>query len=172
MLARPESMAVAVSDGDMFLGESSSGLHASSNGKKTTVLTVDSSKEEIVVEAGNMKLKQIMCYALSFSGESVWRKKQALAATNHIGREYSVENATPNSGYMCIGILGIKDPVRPGVREIVAICKAAGMNVRMVTGDNIHTVKATARVCDILTNGIAIEGPAFREKKKNDWKLP
>ncbi|KAI9079440.1 hypothetical protein K1719_038629 [Acacia pycnantha] len=52
-------------------------VHASSIGKKVTVLTVDSSKEEIVVQAGNMKLKQIMCYALSFSEPSVWRKKQA-----------------------------------------------------------------------------------------------
>ncbi|KAI9109124.1 hypothetical protein K1719_019747 [Acacia pycnantha] len=88
-----------------------------------------------------------------------------------IGGEYSVENAIPNSGYTCKGIVGIKDPVRPGVREFVAICKAAGMNVRMVTGDNIHTVKEIAGACDILTNGIAIEGPAFRENKKNDWEL-
>ncbi|KAI9119189.1 hypothetical protein K1719_009864 [Acacia pycnantha] len=38
-------------------------VHASSIGKKVTVLTVDSSKEEIVVQAGNMKLKRdhVLC---------------------------------------------------------------------------------------------------------------
>lgn len=86
-----------------------------------------------------------------------------------IGREYSVKSAIPTSGYTCIGIVGIKDPVRPGVRESVAICRAAGVTVRMVTGDNINTAKAIARECGILTDGIAIEGPEFREK--NDQEL-
>ncbi|XP_051117821.1 calcium-transporting ATPase 2, plasma membrane-type-like [Andrographis paniculata] len=71
----------------------------------------------------------------------------------------------PASGYTCIGIVGIKDPVRPGVRESVALCRSAGITIRMVTGDNIHTAKAIARECGILTDdGVAIEGPDFREK--------
>ncbi|XXG64810.1 hypothetical protein AAC387_Pa05g2663 [Persea americana] len=63
------------------------------------------------------------------------------------------------------GIVGIKDPVCPGVKESVSICRSAGVTVRMVTGDNINTAKAIARECGILTDrGIAIEGPVFREK--------
>ncbi|CAI0405552.1 unnamed protein product [Linum tenue] len=65
------------------------------------------------------------------------------------------------------GIVGIKDPVRPGVKESVAVCHAAGIAVRMVTGDNINTAKAIARECGILTSdGVAIEGPVFREKSQ------
>ncbi|KAJ0039557.1 hypothetical protein Pint_27900 [Pistacia integerrima] len=75
------------------------------------------------------------------------------------------DNPIPVSGYTCIGIVGIKDPVRPGVKESVAVCRSAGITVRMVTGDNINTAKAIARECGILTDdGIAIEGPDFREK--------
>ncbi|XP_030532119.1 calcium-transporting ATPase 2, plasma membrane-type-like [Rhodamnia argentea] len=75
------------------------------------------------------------------------------------------EDPIPVSGYTCIGIVGIKDPVRPGVKESVATCRSAGITVRMVTGDNINTAKAIARECGILTeDGIAIEGPDFREK--------
>jgi Ca2+-transporting ATPase len=77
--------------------------------------------------------------------------------------EFLVGSPIPIDGYTCIGIVGIKDPVRPGVRESVAICRAAGITVRMVTGDNINTAKAIARECGILTDGIAIEGPEFRE---------
>ncbi|KAB5547896.1 hypothetical protein DKX38_011302 [Salix brachista] len=78
---------------------------------------------------------------------------------------FSPENPMPVSGYTCIGIVGIKDPVRPGVKESVAVCRSAGITVRMVTGDNINTAKAIARECGILTDdGIAIEGPDFREK--------
>ncbi|KAJ8769334.1 hypothetical protein K2173_002538 [Erythroxylum novogranatense] len=79
--------------------------------------------------------------------------------------EFSPDSPIPVSGYTCIGIVGIKDPVRPGVKESVAVCRAAGITVRMVTGDNINTAKAIARECGILTDdGIAIEGPVFREK--------
>ncbi|KAK4841100.1 hypothetical protein QYF36_025826 [Acer negundo] len=83
--------------------------------------------------------------------------------------KFSPDDSIPVSGYTCIGIVGIKDPVRPGVKESVALCRSAGITVRMVTGDNINTAKAIARECGILTDdGIAIEGPDFREKKMED----
>ncbi|CAI9752908.1 unnamed protein product [Fraxinus pennsylvanica] len=82
---------------------------------------------------------------------------------------FSENDAIPASGYTCIGIIGIKDPVRPGVKESVALCRSAGVTVRMVTGDNINTAKAIARECGILTDdGIAIEGPVFREKSMEE----
>lgn len=83
--------------------------------------------------------------------------------------EFSGENPIPFEGYTLIGIVGIKDPVRPGVKESVAICRSAGVVVRMVTGDNINTAKAIARECGILTDGgIAIEGPEFRMKSDEE----
>lgn len=86
-----------------------------------------------------------------------------------IGSEFSTSSPIPVEGYTCIGIVGIKDPVRPGVKESVAICKAAGINVRMVTGDNVNTAKAIARECGILTDqGIVIEGKDFREKSEEE----
>ncbi|PHU27321.1 hypothetical protein BC332_05653 [Capsicum chinense] len=82
---------------------------------------------------------------------------------------FSPDADIPASGYTCIGIVGIKDPVRPGVRESVALCRSAGVNVRMVTGDNINTATAIARECGILTDaGIAIEGPVFRDKSQEE----
>ncbi|RZB78385.1 Calcium-transporting ATPase 2, plasma membrane-type isoform C [Glycine soja] len=82
---------------------------------------------------------------------------------------FSTEDPIPVSGYTCIGVVGIKDPVRPGVKESVAMCRSAGITVRMVTGDNINTAKAIARECGILTDdGIAIEGPEFREKSQKE----
>ncbi|XP_050238763.1 calcium-transporting ATPase 1-like [Mercurialis annua] len=86
-----------------------------------------------------------------------------------IGSEFSAESPIPLKGYTCLGIVGIKDPVRPGVKESVAICRSAGIVVRMVTGDNLTTAKAIARECGILTdNGLAIEGPEFREKSEDE----
>ncbi|KAL1555349.1 Alpha carbonic anhydrase 4 [Salvia divinorum] len=75
----------------------------------------------------------------------------------------SLEDSIPDSDYTLIAIVGIKDPVRPGVREAVKICLDAGIAVRMVTGDNINTAKAIARECGILKHDdLAVEGPEFR----------
>ena len=62
-----------------------------------------------------------------------------------------------------IGVVGIRDPLRPGVTKAVRACQEAGVVVRMVTGDNLITAKAIARESGILTmRGIVMEGPEFR----------
>lgn len=77
----------------------------------------------------------------------------------------------PAEGYTLVTVVGIKDPVRPGVKEAVQTCLAAGITVRMVTGDNINTAKAIARECGILTDeGIAVEGPQFRNMSPQEMK--
>ncbi|XP_008777739.2 probable calcium-transporting ATPase 8, plasma membrane-type [Phoenix dactylifera] len=77
----------------------------------------------------------------------------------------------PADGYTLIAVFGIKDPVRPGVKDAVQTCIAAGIKVRMVTGDNINTAKAIAKECGILTeDGLAIEGPEFRSKSPEEMK--
>lgn len=83
----------------------------------------------------------------------------------------SNENNIPDNGYTLIAVVGIKDPVRPGVKDAVQTCLAAGITVRMVTGDNINTAKAIARECGILTDdGVAIEGPEFRSMSLEQMK--
>lgn len=63
-----------------------------------------------------------------------------------------------------VGIVGIKDPLRPSVPGAVADCQKAGIMVRMVTGDNLETAKNIAKNAGILTkHGLAIEGPQFRK---------
>ena len=63
-----------------------------------------------------------------------------------------------------LGVVGIQDPLRLGVKEAVKKCQDAGVFVRMVTGDNIRTAKAIAKECGICTEGgIVLEGPEFRK---------
>ncbi|KAI1819801.1 calcium-translocating P-type ATPase [Xylaria intraflava] len=61
-----------------------------------------------------------------------------------------------------LGVVGIQDPVRPGVPEAVRLAQHAGVTVRMVTGDNAMTAQAIARECGIYTDGVIMEGPKFR----------
>ncbi|CAH2058510.1 unnamed protein product [Thlaspi arvense] len=77
----------------------------------------------------------------------------------------------PDGGYTMVAVVGIKDPVRPGVREAVQTCQAAGITVRMVTGDNISTAKAIAKECGIFTEGgLAIEGSQFRDLPPHEMR--
>ncbi|KAJ0254774.1 putative calcium-transporting ATPase 13 [Hirschfeldia incana] len=67
-----------------------------------------------------------------------------------------------------LGIVGIKDPCRPGVKKAVEDCQFAGVNIKMITGDNIFTARAIAVECGILTpedesnEDAVLEGEAFR----------
>ncbi|KIJ66705.1 hypothetical protein HYDPIDRAFT_26133 [Hydnomerulius pinastri MD-312] len=63
-----------------------------------------------------------------------------------------------------IGIAGIEDPLRDGVRVAVADCHKAGVTVKMCTGDNVLTARSIASQCGIFTaGGIIMEGPVFRQ---------
>ncbi|KAJ2766257.1 plasma membrane calcium, partial [Coemansia nantahalensis] len=69
----------------------------------------------------------------------------------------------PLSALVWVGVMGIQDPLRPGVHQAVADCHRAGVIVRMITGDNIETARAIARDAGILTKGgQAITGPEWR----------
>mmetsp|Transcript_31673 Transcript_31673/g.77666 ORF Transcript_31673/g.77666 Transcript_31673/m.77666 type:complete len:1129 (-) Transcript_31673:386-3772(-) len=73
-----------------------------------------------------------------------------------------------------IGLIGLEDPVRAEVPDAVATCQAAGIVVRMVTGDNPRTAAAIARKCGILTDELfkasefcVMTGIDFRERVVN-----
>ena len=51
---------------------------------------------------------------------------------------------TPSGLALC-GFVGLIDPLRPGAREAVQDCRAAGVEVKMVTGDHRVTALAIAR---------------------------
>ncbi|CAI0430451.1 unnamed protein product [Linum tenue] len=142
-------------------------MRAHSKGASEIVLAscekVINAKGEIVA-LDDSSVKFLQATIDQFAGEAL---RTLCLAYKEVQGGFSPNDAIPESGYTCIGIVGIKDPVRPGVKESVAVCHAAGIAVRMVTGDNINTAKAIARECGILTSdGIAIEGPVFREKSQ------
>ena len=72
----------------------------------------------------------------------------------------------PESDLVLLGIVGIKDPIRPETAEAVRLLRGAGVTVRMVTGDNAITAEAIAREAGILVDGdggLVLEGPDFRK---------
>ncbi len=53
-------------------------------------------------------------------------------------------------GLTFIGLIGMIDPPRKGVKEAVLACRRAGIKTVMITGDHITTAKAIAKDLEIL----------------------
>ena len=71
------------------------------------------------------------------------------------------------SGLKMVALIGIKDILRQEVPGAIAKCKAAGVRVRMITGDNLITARAIAIECGIVNpdnlNSLVINGADFME---------
>jgi Ca2+ transporting ATPase len=70
------------------------------------------------------------------------------------------------SDFIMMGICGIKDIIRPEVPNSVNKCHKAGIDVKMVTGDNKITARAIAREVNIINDrnertALILEGPEF-----------
>ena len=74
--------------------------------------------------------------AIAFEGE--------LALTKEI---YAFEN---DEDYVFSGFVGIQDPLREGVKESIEIAYNAGVDVKMLTGDNINTALAIGKEIGLL----------------------
>jgi len=51
------------------------------------------------------------------------------------------------------GLVGLIDPIRPGVREAIAVCHEAGIRPVMITGDQGLTAVAVGRELGLIRNG-------------------
>ena len=76
-------------------------------------------------------------------------------------------------GFTLIGFVGIADPARPEAREAVELCRGAGIQVKMITGDAKPTAIAIAKNVGIYTGGadeIALTSEEFAQI--SDEELP
>ncbi|QRV74869.1 calcium-transporting ATPase [Ceratobasidium sp. AG-Ba] len=95
--------------------------------------------------------------ALAYRDFEQWPPAGHTGAIDEVPYEMIAEDLT------LLGIVGIEDPLRPGVKEAVAKCLGAGVTIKMCTGDNVLTARSIASQCGIFTaGGIIMEGPVFR----------
>ncbi|KAI4311296.1 hypothetical protein MLD38_036201 [Melastoma candidum] len=126
-----------------------------SNGIEKELIGYERTKLEQIIES--MAARSLRCIAFAHGHESEFQPKDGNA-----------EERLKEDGLTLLGLIGIKDPCRPGVKTAVQACQDAGVSIKMVTGDNVFTAKAIATECGILkpgdeTNDCAvIEGSEFR----------
>lgn len=66
----------------------------------------------------------------------------------HIPSKIDTDNIENNLNF--VGLIGMIDPPRDGVKEAVKTCRRAGIKTVMITGDHIATAKAIAKELNIL----------------------
>ncbi|KAL4907051.1 hypothetical protein BDW74DRAFT_176652 [Aspergillus multicolor] len=111
--------------------------------------------EQVILDYAKQSLRTIALVSRDFAE---WPPKHAV----HPDDPTDADMGLLLADMVFMGVVGIQDPIRPGVLEAVAKCHHAGVTVRMVTGDNMVTAKAIATDCGIYTGGVVMEGPKFR----------
>lgn len=132
----------------------------------TSWLNVDGSTHEMTPDKAN-QLKKLIEDMAEQSLRCIAFAYRNLDLKDVPSEEQRINWQLPDNELTLIGIIGMKDPCRPEVRDAVELCKKAGVKVRMVTGDNLKTAKAIALECGILDDSEAsaqaiIEGRVFR----------
>jgi len=143
------------------------------------LIKLDRTKRDDVLtkidEYANDALRAIALGHRDFVGISSWPPSNMVSKENphevdpHALINVSASASEINKQFVLDALVGIQDPLKPGVAKAVLQCKHAGVTVRMVTGDNINTAKAISKECHILTpddldNEYAfMEGPKFRK---------
>ncbi|TVU32810.1 hypothetical protein EJB05_24568, partial [Eragrostis curvula] len=132
----------------------------------TSWLDVDGSAHEMTTDKAD-EFKEYIEYMAEQSLRCVAFAYRTIDLKDVPSEEQRINWQLRDSDLTLIGIVGMKDPCRPGVREAVELCTNAGVKVRMVTGDNLKTARAIALECGILTDPeasapVIIEGRVFR----------
>jgi Ca2+-transporting ATPase len=81
-----------------------------------------------------------------------------------------LEMSDTASGFALLGLLGMIDPPRNEAIEAIKACHAAGINVKMITGDHKETAQAIGAQLNILTNAQAVTGAALAEMSDDQMR--
>ncbi len=83
-------------------------------------------------------------------------------------KEAAGQDAPPYEDLVLLGLVGLMDPPREGIREAIGTCRAAGISVIMATGDQEPTARTIAAAIGLLEGGEdrILHGSRFAETRE------
>ena len=119
---------------------------------------------------GNGDVKTLDKAALDKKIDALAAKAMRVLAFGYSEKDL-VENKI-NDDVVIIGLVGIRDDVRPEAREAIEEVQKAGIQVVMITGDRLETAVAIAKDAGLLQNDsdIALSSSQLNEKSDDELK--
>ena len=117
-----------------------------SNGK--VVKITEKRRKEILSEIQKLQAKSMRI--LGFGFRSISQAEVEAAAT----AEGNILSGNKEDELIFNGFVAIKDPLRPDVLNAIETARKAGVETKMLTGDNINTAKAIGEELGMLKNGM------------------
>lgn len=117
-----------------------------SNGK--VVKITEERRKEILSEIQKLQAKSMRI--LGFGFRSISQAEVEAAAT----AEGNILSGNKEDELIFNGFVAIKDPLRPDVLNAIETARKAGVETKMLTGDNINTAKAIGEELKMLKNGM------------------
>lgn len=117
-----------------------------SNGK--VIKITEERKKEILSEIQKLQAKSMRI--LGFGFRSISQAEVEAAATS----EGNILSGSQEEGLIFNGFVAIKDPLRPDVFKAIETARNAGVETKMLTGDNINTARAIGDELGMLKEGM------------------
>ena len=100
-----------------------------------------------------------------FAGNAQWMKEQGVAVATELSGSLQGKTAVyVASGGVLLGVIGLKDTLRPDAKAAVERLRGMGLRVMMLTGDTASAAAATAQQLDLtaadVLAGVRPEGKA------------
>ncbi len=116
------------------------------NGELTKI--TENRKQEILEEIQKLQAKSMRI--LGFGFKYIEEAEMEAAATTEGG---VLAQSDTEFGLIFNGFVAIKDPLRPDVNKAITVARGAGVETKMLTGDNINTAKAIGEELGMLEGG-------------------
>jgi len=135
-----------------------------------------SGKDSVIAAKGAPEAIADLCHLNDVQRQELSGTIQALAQEGMrvlgVARAYFKEAELPDAQhdfeFEFLGLIGMEDPVRPGVADAVKECYSAGIRVVMITGDYPGTAQSIARQIGLPSNQV-VTGPEL--EKMSDSEL-
>lgn len=112
-----------------------------------------------------MKMDGLHCVSFAY---------RSVTAEHQIDHEGHFHPKLKEDDSILLAFVGLKAPCRDRSRKAVMDCQYAGVNIKIITKDDIHTARASAIDCGIIdpnhdiSTGEVIEGTTFQEYAEDE----
>ena len=123
--------------------------------------------EVILKRCGDIDPALVLAAVSQLAGQGM--RVLAIAARS-TAQNGDLQMSDTSGGFTLLGLQGMIDPPRSEAIEAIKACHAAGISVKMITGDHKETAQAIGAQLNILTDAKAVTGAQLAEMSEDEMR--